>query len=188
MAPAVTPAVACLGFGLDTRVTVGLFLMCSSLQRGDEEEMSNPYEAPDTRSSIAVDVDAETRIVISGQKQLLYSILGYFGCMPLLIFANVFLGGTSANPVVTPMFGVVLAAGLLGFFAASISACMGIFRMGGILFPGSTRYLYSIGVLIPAPLIGLIVMFVANSSASSYLKARGYKIGLLGARIQQAAG
>ena len=51
-----------------------------------------------------------------------------------------------------------------------------------MLFPGSTRYLYAIGVLIPAPLIGLIVMLVANSNATGYLKAHGYKMGFLGAK------
>ena len=102
--------------------------------------------------------------------------------MPILVAANAFLDGTAENPVVTPMFGVVLCLGLFCVFAAAICACVGIFRMGKVLFPGSTRYLYAIGVLIPAPLIGLIVMFVANSNATGYLKARGCKIGFFGAK------
>ncbi|PHS03243.1 MAG: hypothetical protein COA78_18720 [Blastopirellula sp.] len=150
--------------------------------------MSNPYQSPNTGSPAPVSGDAETSIVISGQKLLNYSILGYLCSMPLLVAANAFLEGTPENPVVTPMFGIVLAAGMLGMFAAGICAAIGIFRMGRILFPGSTRFLYAIGVLIPAPLIGLIVMFVANSNASGYLKARGYKIGLFGAKRQQTAG
>ena len=57
-----------------------------------------------------------------------------------------------------------------------------MFRMGGVLLSGSTRYLYVIGVLITAPLIGLIVMFVANSNALGYLIAHGIKVGFLGAK------
>ena len=53
--------------------------------------------------------------------------------------------------------------------------------MGSVLFPGSTRYIYAIGVLLPVPLIGLLVMFVANSKATGYLKANGVRVGFLGA-------
>ena len=145
--------------------------------------MTNPYQSLGT--SVATEHRAsqtEIGTVISGQKQLIFSILGYLCSMPILVAANAFLGGTPENPTVTPMFSIVLAVGLLGLLAAAICASMGIFRMGDVLYPGSTRYIYAIGVLIPAPLIGLIVMFVANSKATGYLKAHGIKVGFLGAK------
>lgn len=39
-----------------------------------------------------------------------------------------------------------------------------------------------VGVLVPAPLIGLLVMFVANGKATGYLKAYGVEVGFFGAR------
>ena len=53
--------------------------------------------------------------------------------------------------------------------------------MERVLFPGSTRFVYAVGVLVPAPLVGLLVMYVANSQATGYLKANGVKVGLFGA-------
>lgn len=147
--------------------------------------MSNPYQSP-ANSNAPGNRPNKTEVgtVISGQKMLIYSILGYLCSLPLLVAANSFLGGTPENPVVTPMFGVMLAGGFLALIASAFCACAGIFRMGGVLFPGSTRYVYAIGVLVPVPLIGLIVMFVANSNATGYLKAQGIKVGFLGAKQQ----
>ncbi|MEL7500574.1 MAG: hypothetical protein AAFN77_23480 [Planctomycetota bacterium] len=151
--------------------------------------MTNPYQSPSTSDlNEHRDSQADIGTVVSGQKQLIYSILGYLCSMPILVSANAFLDGTEAYPIVTPMFGVVLAVGLLALLAAAICASLGIFRMGGVLYPGSARYIYAIGVLIPAPLIGLIVMFVANAKATGYLKAHGIKVGFLGAKQQPPAG
>ncbi|MFN7874762.1 MAG: hypothetical protein ACK5PB_05555 [Pirellula sp.] len=145
--------------------------------------MTNPYQAPGVDLGVSNQSgQAEIRTVISGQKQLIFSILGYLCCIPILASANAFLGGTPEKPIVTPMFGVVLAVGLLSALSTAIFACVGIFRMGRILYPGTTRYLYAIGVLIPAPLIGLIVMFAANSKATNFLKAHGIKVGFFGAK------
>lgn len=141
--------------------------------------MSNPYRSPGHQ---AKGVSNATNDVVVGQKLLIYSVIAYLCALPILVGANSFLEGTSENPVVTPMFGVVLCLGLLCILAAGVCACIAILRMGKTLFPGSTRYVYAIGVLIPAPLIGLIVMVVANSNASGYLKSRGYRIGFFGAK------
>jgi hypothetical protein len=102
--------------------------------------------------------------------------------MPVLAVARVFLDNTSGKPDVTAAFGLVLGIGLLGLLVAAGCASVGIFRMGRVLFAGSTRYVYAIGVLMPVPLIGLLVMFVANAQASGYLKSRGVEVGFFGAR------
>ena len=79
------------------------------------------------------------------------------------------------------MFEIVYGFVLLCLLAAVICASVGVFRMGEILFPGSRRYLYAIGVLI-SPLLGLIIMHIANSNANGYLRVRGYEIGVFGAK------
>jgi hypothetical protein len=151
--------------------------------------MQNPYETPlTTPGDKSPTAQADVRQVVSGQKLLINSILGYIGSLPILAASNAFLGGTPEQPMVTPMFGFVLAVGLLGLLAAAVFACLGIFRMGAVLYPGSTRYIYAIGVLLPAPLIGLLVMFVANANAIGYLKARGIKVGFFGAKLATIEG
>ncbi len=120
--------------------------------------------------------------VIVGQRLLISSIIGYLCASPLLIATNAFLEGTDEKPVVTVTFVAVLAIGLIAMFVAAICASVGIFRMGGVLFPGATRYIYATGVLVPAPFIGLLVMFVANSKATAYIKAQGIDVGFFGAK------
>ena len=148
------------------------------------QQSPGPYQSP---VSSAVPTRASTPksdvgTVVSGQKFLIYSIIGYLCSLPVLVLANVFLAGAPEEPVVTPAFGLVLAVGLLGMFGAACCACFGIFRMGRVLFPGSTQYIYAIGVLVPAPMIGLLVMFVANSKATGYLNAKGIAVGFFGAK------
>ena len=145
--------------------------------------MSNPYQSPDQPATPAKKNRKKAGMmdVITGQKLLIYSIIGYLCALPFLAIANAFLGGTTEEPVITTMFVVVLLLGLLILLAAGIAAAVGILRMGVVLFP-SSRFLYAIGVLIPAPLVGLIVMFTANASATNYLKDRGVKVGFFGAK------
>ena len=119
--------------------------------------------------------------VITGQKLLIYGMIGYLCAMPILIGANAFLGGTTEKPEVNALFFVVLLLGLLVMLAAAIVGALAILRLGVVLFPES-RYVYAIGAILPAPLIGLIVMFVANSRATKYLKERGVKVGFFGAK------
>lgn len=142
--------------------------------------MQNPYEPPVIANiSAQQPYHREINTVISGQKMLIYSILGYFAAVPFIIGANVFLEGHAEAPMVTPLFFVVLATGLLIGFGSAIFAATGILKMGEILFPGSTRVIYAIGVLIPIPLLGLIVMLVSNSKATSYLYHNGIRVGFL---------
>ena len=119
--------------------------------------------------------------VITGQKLLIYGMIGYLCSMPILVGASAFLGGTTEKPEVNAMFFVVLLLGLLAMLAAGIVGALAILRIGIVLFPES-RYVYAIGAILPAPLIGLIVMFNANSRATKYLKERGVKVGFFGAK------
>ena len=125
--------------------------------------MSNPHPSPDKSSAPAKKPRKKRGMmdVITGQKLVIYSIIAYpCGLLPLM-FANAFLGGTTEEPVVTPLFLIVLLLGLLVLLASAITAAIGILRMGVVLFPDS-RFLYAIGVLLPVPLIGLVLMITTN--------------------------
>ena len=145
--------------------------------------MSNPYQSPDQSDAPAKKKRKKVGMmdVIAGQKLVIYSIIGSLCAYPFIAGANSFLGGTTDSPVVTPLFVVVLLLGLLILLAAKIAAAIGIWRMGSVLYP-SSRILYAIGVLIPAPLIGLLVMFIASGQATKYLNDRGVKVGFFGAK------
>lgn len=151
------------------------------------KQPASPYQStvstPNRNASTSTSAStSDVGTVKSGQRFLIYAILGYLCSLPVLILANAFLGGTSEKPIVTPAFALILGAGLLGVFAAACCACFGIFRMGRVLFPGTTRFIYAVGVLVPAPIIGLLVMFVANSKATGYLKSKSVAVGFFGAK------
>lgn len=114
-----------------------------------------------------------------GQRILTLGVIICLCSLPVLISANVFLDHTSGKPNVTPVFGVLMVLALLPVAAC---ASLGIFRIGWVFFPGSTRFIYAVGVLMPVPLSGLLVMFVANARATGYLKARGVEVGFFDAR------
>lgn len=144
---------------------------------------SAPYQSPSALPKQAAPAPkSDLGDVKSGQRFLVFSMIGYFCALPVLVSANAFLEGTPEAPVTTVAFGLVLGLGMLIAAAASCGACFGILRMGRVLFPGSTQVIYAAGVLIPAPLIGLLVMFVANSKATAYLNTKGVKVGFFGAK------
>ena len=117
--------------------------------------MSNLEPSPESLGVVADEtVRSEIATVISGQKRLLYSILSYFFAAPLLISATTFLDETSGKLVPTPPFWALLGLSFLVALASLFGASKGIFRMGRVLYPGLSRYLYAIGVWIPVPLIG----------------------------------
>ena len=144
----------------------------------------SPYQSPAAKASRGSGATSGGVVddVKSGQRLLILGMSIYLCSLPLLLAANVFLDHTAGKPGVTPAFGVLMVLALLGLLSAAACASFGIFRMGAVLFPGSTRYVYAVGVLLPAPLIGLLVMFVANGRATGYLKAQGVEVGFFGAR------
>ena len=143
--------------------------------------MSDPNQSPERPAAPAKKPRKKRGMmdVITGQKLLIYSIIANLCSLPFIAGSNAFLGGTSEEPVVTSLFVVVLILGLLISLASGIAAAIGILRMGVVLFP-SSRFLKAIGAFIPV--VGLIVMFTANASATSYLKERGVTVGFWGAQ------
>ena len=142
--------------------------------------MSNPYQSQPPAAPVKKTRNKRGMMdVIAGQKLVIYSILVNLCSLPLIAGANAFLGGTTEKPVVTSLFVIVLLLGFLISLASAIGAAIGILKMGAVLFP-SSRVLYAIGT--PIPIVGLLVMFVANGKATTYLKDRGVTVGFFGAK------
>ena len=141
--------------------------------------MTARNQSPDNPSAPRTRKKRGMMDVITGQKLLIYGMIGYLCAIPILVGASAFLGGTTEGPIVTSSFIAVLMRGALVLFAAASVGAMGILRMGAVLFPES-RYVYAIGAVLP--IIGLIVMFISNAKATKYLKERGVTVGFLGAK------
>ena len=144
--------------------------------------MSNPHQSPDPSAAPTKKTRKKHGMmdVITGQKLVIYSMIAYLCALPFFAVFNLLLRRTPEAPV-TPLLVVVLAIGFLISLASVIGAAIGILRMGAVLFP-SARYLYAIGVLLPVPGFGLLVMITASICATTYLKERGVTVGFFGAK------
>lgn len=118
--------------------------------------MNNPYQSPQSRDAVDGDMEA----IAGGQKLVIYAILVYL----LAVVAR-------------------LAIGQLALLIALVSlalAIAGIIKLSaGMKFSTATQIICV--VLMFVPLIGLLMLLVLNSKASTRLRAAGYRVGLLGA-------
>ena len=120
--------------------------------------MNNPYQSPQSRVADIVDGDIEA--IAAGQKLVIYAILVYF----LAAASRVAIGPLA----------------LLIFLVALGLAIAGILKLGeGMGFSTLTKIVCV--VLMFVPLIGLIMLLVLNSKATTRLRGAGYRVGLLGA-------
>ncbi|MEQ1512560.1 MAG: hypothetical protein ABL934_07765 [Lysobacteraceae bacterium] len=120
---------------------------------------NNPYQSP--RSRVVSTVDGDVEEIAAGQKLVIYAILTYF-----LAAASRMAIGPLAFVVVLVALGLAIAGTLklgsgLGFSTVNKAICV---------------------VLMFVPLVGLIMLLVLNTKATSRLRAAGYTVGLLGAR------
>lgn len=109
-----------------------------------------------------VDLEKLRGIAVS-QRMLMFCILGYVAAVVLSF--------------VLPA-AITWLAGILGFVAV-VAAVVSVFMLGIKVY--STGVGIVLGILTFVPLVGLIVMLVLNGKATSILKARGIKVGLMGA-------
>lgn len=120
----------------------------------------NPYEAPKADVSAPVVDEAGIEQVASAQKLIIYGILAYFAAAAIR---------AGMGPV-----------GLLVALGALVMGLIGTYRLcSGLGYSMITKIILM--VLMFLPLIGLIVLLVLNSRATSKLRAAGYRVGLLGA-------
>jgi hypothetical protein len=121
--------------------------------------MNNPYQSPQSRVASAVDGNIDE--IAAGQKLVIYAILCYF----LAVVAQVAIG----------QLALVIALAALGL------AIAGVLKLSSGLMFSTVNKIICV-VLMFVPLVGLLMLLVLNSKATSRLRAAGYTVGFLGAR------
>lgn len=126
--------------------------------------MSNPYSSPESNlveANMEWEQIHELNKLASGQRMVIYSILGYFLAMGL-------------------QKGIPFVAGLL-VLAALITALIGTFRVAaGLKIPIPFRII--LFILMFLPLLNILTILWMSSSATKKLRAAGYTVGFLGAK------
>ena len=109
----------------------------------------------------------DLRQIAVRQRAIMYCILGYVCC-------------AVAQFVVPTPLKMMLAFGAL---AAGVTGAVFVFMLAVAIYNTGVGVL--LGILTLIPLIGLIVLLIINSKATSLLKAHGIRVGLLGADVIQ---
>lgn len=123
--------------------------------------MENPYQSPSAVVDVREKPSASLGDVVSGQKLVIYAILLYFLAAALR---------TVVGPVA-----------LLAFLACLIMSWTGIYKIArGLDYPLWWRIVLLVLMLIP--LVGLLVLVMLSSKATSRLRKASYSVGLMGAR------
>ena len=129
----------------------------------------NPFEAPQS--------DSRAIGVLSGTREDLKSVARYQKgvIVCILIYLLAVFGQFALPPEATIILGIgVLLVGLTGAVFAFLLAIKTHGMGQGIL----------LGILCLVPCVGLLVLLVINSKATSVLKQNGIKVGLLGADLK----
>lgn len=125
---------------------------------------------------------SDTKHVITGQKLLIYSLVAYFGLIMIFFMAGFGIGlATRGEPPESLML-ILNIVGIVFHFLILFLAIYGILRLGSVLYPGATRWLFAVALLVPIPLLSIIIMIIANAKAIRFLKDRNIKVGFFGAR------
>lgn len=126
--------------------------------------MSNPYSSPEanlTDANMEWDQIQELNKLASGQRMVIYSILGYF----------LAIGVQQGYPILAGIF----------IFAALIMALFGTFRIAsGLKIAIPLRII--LFILMFMPLLNILTILWMSSSATKKLRAAGYTVGFLGAK------
>jgi len=123
--------------------------------------MENPYQSPSAVVDVREQRSSSLGDVASGQKLVIYAILLYFLAAALR---------TAVGPIA-----------LLAFLACLVMSWTGIYKIArGLDYPVGWRIVLLVLMLVP--LVGLLVLVMLSSKATSRLRKAGYSVGLLGAR------
>jgi len=126
--------------------------------------MENPYQSPNAVVDVREQRSSSLGDVASGQKLVIYAILLYFLAAALR---------TAVGPI------ALLA--LLALLACLVMSWTGIYKIArGLDYPVGWRIVLLVLMLVP--LVGLLVLVLLSSKATSRLRKAGYSVGLLGAR------
>lgn len=126
---------------------------------------SNPYATPQAQvadfKSDGKEGQETLRRIASGQKLIIYAILG-----------QILAVGVSTT--------IEVPGGLL-ILAALVFSLVGVVKLAGALGASVlVRVLLALGMFLP--LISLVILLSLSSRATKRLRAAGYKVGLLGAK------
>lgn len=124
----------------------------------------------------APNLSDDLRIVYSGQKFLIGSLFVLLLLLPLYFGLNFAI----QRDLLPPEAEVARVGFHVVGFVARLFGAFGIFRMGKVLYPGVSRYLFPIGTFLPY--VGLFVIFIANGRAINYFKSHGWEVGYFGAK------
>ena len=123
--------------------------------------MENPYQSPNAVVDVREQRSSSLGDLASGQKLVIYAILLYFLAAALR---------TAVGPVA-----------LLALLACLVMSWIGIYKIArGLDYPVWWRIVLLVLMLVP--LVGLLVLVMLSSKATSRLRKAGYSVGLLGAR------
>ena len=123
--------------------------------------MENPDQSPSAVVDVREQRSSSLGDVASGQKLVIYAILLYFLAAALR---------TAVGPIA-----------LLAFLACLVMSWTGIYKIArGLDYPVGWRIVLLVLMLVP--LVGLLVLVMLSSKATSRLRKAGYSVGLLGAR------
>ena len=153
---------------------------------------SNPYSAPpknnhsnSTARGFLATGESEIQQVVVGQKLLLYALLfniSLYFCVILigaiLPALGIVVADVNKEATDVALIGILLLQAMMSI-ATWTMAIWGISKMGRIIVGTSWP------LLIPAmfiPCISFVTIIVVNTMATAYLKQKGIKVGLLGAR------
>ena len=129
----------------------------------------NPFEAPQS--------DSRAIGVLSGTREDLRSVARYQKgvIVCILIYLLAFMGQFALPPEARLVLGIgVMCVGLTGAVFAFLLAMKTHGTGQGIL----------LGILCLIPCVGLLVLHLINSKATSVLKQNGIRVGLLGADLK----
>jgi hypothetical protein len=134
--------------------------------------MSNPYASPQYVSNVAAEPEERQKLrrVAKYQQWVLYALLGQIGVNVAI------LGGRAAGFDAVPSL-IAIFAGL----PVAIFAMVAVFLLGREVYNSAVGVVCAILMLLPC--IALLTLLVVNGKATSYLQARGVKVGLMGANL-----
>ncbi|RYX84919.1 hypothetical protein EON83_08250 [bacterium] len=133
--------------------------------------ISSPTGAP---SPFPEDPNINLVALAQAQKWVMWAVLANISTVLMALFLQSLLSNPNAASA-----SMLLLFNMLRLFIA-IGVAISIWNLGRAL---KIKLAWLLAILSFLPLVGLVVLLVLNSRATTLLKAGGYKVGLMGAKL-----